>query len=860
LAFTNIEYNYKSNKIHLWECYDGKRVKSEEDFVNEYYVQCNESEASVHDVYKTPMKLQVGGSKSEIQMVKESGIKVAESDIQPTIKYLQKKYHGANIKPDINNFNICFIDIEIAGEGEFPEPAEAKYPINLITVKSSKTGKVTTFGSNEYTGDSELLGDYYCIPDEERMLKKFAMWFRKQKFDIITGWNVLDFDMHYIFQRNINLSGSDDINKAYSPVNRVKRSNTKKKDKKTGRVTETIKWSVSGVSILDYLELYKNFTFDTKVSYSLQSIGVEECGEGKIELDGSINDIWKTNWNQFVEYNIQDVLLVELIDNKMQFMNLCITFAYKALIPFDKVTSAIATSEGIMLQSLHNRKLVMPDRKSGIVDWWIRDEMYKVPQENGSTYIQNRPPKDKGNLPFDKYVKGGHVQANPGFYKHVLSDDVESLYPRMIEQYNISPETKVINPTQAQKDSGTLIESEINGIWYDKTEKGVFPEIISELFAIRKAYKQEMFKHKKGTVEYGEFQRLQHCYKIALNSIYGISINEFFHFYDVDNARAITRGGRVLIRYLSETTNDYFQSNFHKVGPKLFPGAEPQKLTKHITALIDTDSCYYCLDEIKSKYAHQMPFPEFAIIMEEFIGDFHKKILQIKADKKGMDQYINFEREGVITKMFILAKKKYLTELIQNEDDFFDPPFLKVTGVEIKKSDTPSFCREWIAKAVMDIFDNMDKDKNYKMIKKIYKDFVNQPIDKIASVSSAGKFNDYSIGYDINKFKTGTMMHYKASMYTNHIIKEKKLPYMPISQGSKLKYIRTVKNNQYHAESIAWIGNYPEEFHNIFKPDYELQFKKTALGVLERMWIVLGWTDKKTGIKLKKSKLNGFLS
>lgn len=859
MAFTSIEYNYKSNKINLWECYDGKRIKSEEDFVNEYYVQCAPADATVHDIFKTPMKKQVGGRKAEIQMIKESGIKVAESDIQPAIKYLQKKYHGANIKPDMKNFNICFIDIEIAGEGEFPEPEQAKYPINLITVKSSKTGKTTTFGSNEYTGDSELVGDYYCIPDEERMLKKFAMWFRKQKFDIITGWNVLDFDMHYIFQRNINLSGTDDINKAYSPVNRVTRSKTRKTDK-NGLTTERIKWTISGVSILDGLDLYKWGTFDTKVSYSLQSIGVEECGEGKVELDGSINDIWRTNWNQFVEYNIQDVLLVELIDNKMQFINLCITFAYKALIPFDKVTSAIATSEGLMLQSMHNRNLVMPDRRSGIIDWWVRDEMYKVKQPDGTTYIQNRPPKDKGDLPFDKYVKGGYVEAKPGFYKHCISDDVESLYPHEILQYNISPETKVINPTQAQMDSGTLIESEVNGVWYDKTEKGIFPEIISELFATRKMYKKEMFKHTKGSPKYGDFNRLQHVYKIALNSIYGISINEFFHFYDVDNARAITRGGRVLIRYLSETTNDYFQANFHKVGPKLFPGSEPQKLTKHITALIDTDSCYYCLDEIKTKYAYQMPFPEFAIIMEKFIGDFHKKILQIKADKKQMPQCINFEREGVISKMFILAKKKYLTELIQNEDDFFDPPFLKVTGVEIKKSDTPAFCREWIQKCVLDIFENMDHDKNYKMIKKIYKDFVNQPIDKIASVSSAGKFNDYSVGHSIDNFKKGTMQHYKASMYANHIIKEKKLPYMPISQGSKLKYIRTVNNNAYHADSIAWVGNYPAEFHDIFKPDFELQFRKTALGVLERMYVVLKWTDVKTGIKLKQSKLKNFLS
>ena len=845
MSFASIEYNFKSNKIHLWEYHNGQRVKVEEDFVNEYYVQCDPSDATHKDIYGTPMKKQTGKSKNA-QMLKDMGMRVAESDLPPEMKFLHQRYGELDNKPEMKDYNVAFIDIEIASEGEFPHPEQAKYPINLITVKSSRDGRVTTFGNQEYTGDSELVQDFYYVPDEERMMEKFIQWFRKQKFDIITGWNVLNFDMAYIFQRCINLTQSEELGKRISPVNRVKK-------KRNGE------WSISGVSTLDYLELYKNFTFDTKVSYSLQAIGVEELNEGKVELDGSINDIWKTNWNQFVEYNIQDVLLVEKIDNKKKFLELAIVFCHQALIPFERIFSSISTIEGYMLRALHDENLVMPDRPSGVQDWWMQSKMYNVKQGDGSVYIQNNPPKDKGQLPIDRYVKGGYVEAKPGFYKHLMSFDITSLYPHMIIQYNISPETKVIKPTQSQIDSGTLIESEINGVYYDKTKQGILPKIVQNIFNERKAFKKEMFQHRPGSKEYQYYDSQQHIRKILINSMYGVLINEFFHFYDVDNARSITRGGRTLIRYLSETTNDWVQSNFHKHGTKLFPGSEPQKITKHITALIDTDSNYLCLDEIKSKYAHQMNFMDFCDIMEPFLEDFFEKILQIRADKKGMPQVIDFKREGRIIKQFVLAKKKYLTLLQQNEDTIYEVPKLKATGVEMKKSDTPAFCRENIERAVADIFDNLDMDKNHKLIRQIYKQFKKQEIDKIASVSSVGKFNDYNTK-DIHKFKSGTPNHYKASICTNFLIKKYKLPYMEIAQGSKIKYIRVNDRNEVNNDAIAWIGNYPKEFADKFEIDYELQFEKTFLGVLNRMWVVLGWTDKKTGIKLKTSKLKSFFT
>ena len=249
---------------------------------------------------------------------------------------------------------------------------------------------------------------------------------------------------------------------------------------------------------------------------------------------------------------------------------------------------------------------------------------------------------------------------------------------------------------------------------------------------------------------------------------------------------------------------------------------------------------------------------------QEGISFSHGSWAEIKAEAKGMLQVIDFKREGVITKQFVLAKKKYLTELLKNEDDVFDPPFIKATGVEIKRSDTPAFCREWIQKAVQDIFDNLDQKKNHKLIKQVFKDFKKQDIDKIASIGSVKEYDKYAedtkhyIANGLN-FKSGTPMRNKASICYNYVIKSKQLPYMEIGNGTKIKYIRVNPRNIVENEAIAWVGNFPVEFNEFFRINYEEHYNKTFLSVLNRMWRVLGWIEEKDDIQLKTNKLSGFI-
>ena len=513
----------------------------------------------------------------------------------------------------------------------------------------------------------------------------------------------------------------------------------------------------------------------------------------------------------------------------------------------------------------------MNDRSNHNHDWWHDENMHIVKDKFGLPYYQNCKEDEKTFEPF--YVKGGHVEAYPGLYKKLEVRDIKSSYPHQVMQYNISPETKVIKPTQEMIDSNTIIKSEINGVYYKRTENAILPTIVKKIFDERVAFQRlrdEAIKNgDKALTAYYESQ--QHIRKILINSMYGVLANKFFHFYDVDNARAITRGGRVTVRYIAGCANSYYRDNWHRIGSKVLgsfipdSSGNPQKLRNDIVVLIDTDSNYYCLDEIYNKYCPNMPEMEFFERMEAFNDKFFKQILDIKAANNKMQQLIIFDREAYILKQFILAKKKYITELLKKEDEVYDPPKIKITGIEIKKSDTPTFCKTELMTCVKDILDNTDKEKNIKLLNEIKKKFRVQSFDMIAQKSSIQEYSKFvpnPISYYIKngiQYQSGALMTAKSSLNYNYLITKMKLPLMPIADGSKIKYIRVMPNNVLNCETIAWVGNWPSEFDKIFKIDYDEQFRKTFVSVLERMYTVLGWCDEDKGIVLTESKLGKFI-
>ena len=442
---------YGNSKMHIWETLpDGKRVTEVMDHEIEYYVYDDKTPTIYTDIYGNPVRKCTAKNKQEINNLIECGIRCCETDIPEVVKFLQKRYAGKDLKPDISIFKIGILDIETESDGGFPYANEAKYPINLITIKNLKTKKTYTFGTSQYTGNSEIVDQYKYFETEKEMLSVFVDFFRHCNFDIITGWCVLDFDIRYINNRLKILN----IEKSLSPVDSVYEDSE-------GRI------SIGGLSVLDYQIMYKEFLKIPMSSYSLNFVSLHEIGEGKLELEGSINTAYKTNWNEFVEYNINDVELVHKLDIKLKLIHLCITLAYQTLIPFEKTISTIPLVEGYLLKILHANNMAMSNRSDN-----HREE-----------------------------YAGGYCYAVPGFYRDVLSWDFESLYPHVIMQHNISPETLVINPINPCG----LIKSPVEGIYYKKDKVGFLPAVVKSIFKNRKMYntrkKISGLKNKKVSAE-----------------------------------------------------------------------------------------------------------------------------------------------------------------------------------------------------------------------------------------------------------------------------------------------------------------------------------------------------------------------
>lgn len=1029
--YKNVYYDRWKNKVFVQEVVNGVENHFSEDFDRIVYVP--DPQGTHKDIYGNlvkPMKVEYDQLNNLRKMY---GSKLCESDISEEVQYITKRYGGmGEMKPDMDSFNVASMDIEVESPDEFPKPELAKYPINLISCHSSKTGKMTTFGIRPYTGTRTDF-DYHYYADEKEMLVAFIKYFRKQKFNIITGWSVKKFDIQYIINRCTNLE--IDYQKL-SPYNTI--------TSRLGKIVQgrqNYHVTIAGISILDYLELYDNFTFDTKESYTLNFIGSIEVGEGKLDLEGQVNNEWRTNWNNFVEYNVQDVLLVNKIDAKKKFLNLSILMAHESLITFDKVLSSVAVIEGLISRDNRDNNVVMPDRSHTHYDRWKHQKLY----ESGRGYpngIENDPVNDddeeevlENGMFKDFYIKGGHVEAYPGWYKSVLSFDVESEYPHMIMAYNISPETKVFNPSKEIIKRDNLIKSAINGIYF-KREQGILPRITHKIFMERRHFKKlketAQTNGDKPMVAY--YDSMQHIRKIQVNSIYGVMGSKYFHFYDVDCARAVTRGGRQMIRYLAKGFDDYFKNHFHLEFNKLFPERQltnPPKLSDKVVCLIDTDSVvgdtlvtsnygkmridkmyetvveynysidgeshekcngedsyilslgrwiyptrpftvetvhpktgkivkgvvsyfkkhkvrknmwkitaidlsygihrprsvimtedhgiitrfeyyyetkkpseivpgdtiycngkwhteytveclgemeewvydievldyhtfigngfllhnsnYLTVDEIVKKYFPDKTFAEIAIEIEERImNPLIAKLLKVYWDYQSLENIINFKREGIILDMIILAKKKYIKHIIQNEKEVYNPPKTKYTGVEVVRSDVPRFTRDQLDSFYKNLFNyNRDEKKELRQrclekiweTKKVFKDL---NIEKISFNSSVKEYTKYAqpVEHYISEglsYPPHCPVHTRASINYNFLIKKLSLPYQPVGNGSKVKYgyVKSKNKKLINQDVVAYIGNYPEEFKKIFELDWKKQFENSYLSPIQKLFDVL---------------------
>ena len=868
MMYKRIWYDRKHNNIHMWVVDDDlKHRYIKENPAIEYYVQDKTGKSPLRDIYGNPMKLQ--SSKDVFAMkdfLKISRSKTCEASLSEDTKYLHRKFGTDEIKVDVGQLQIATIDIEVAAD-KFPKAKLAEYPVNLISIHLSRNNQIYTFGTQPYTGDDPSVKNYRYFADEKTMLESFIKFFRSMKVDIITGWNADLFDMPYLINRANNLK-IDDEKYHFSPVGYY---NEKKETRKKSTISGG--YEICGISILDGLSLYKKFEQKKRVKYSLEAIGQIEVKEGKKKYEGSINDLWKTDWNAFVEYNIQDVVLTKKINDKKKYIELAVRFCYGALIPFERVYSSIAVITGYIVKFLHGHGMLYPD------------------------------PPDLEKEPYP----GGFVMAKIGYYRYVISYDFESLYPTIMIMSNICPSTLVYRPSEdmipnliktpaselykcTTKDGDPI---EVDGIYYRKDIRGVVPNIVEEIFGERKYWKNlgkcadgvkdnltveqiaknygfmlDNAKKYYDVVNENHYDAVfcdtqQYVRKILINSFYGVLGSKYFGFYNPKNASAVTIWARTIIQHISKSINDHTKNNWHLVAKDMlgdkFDIKEVKPVKQDVVVLIDTDSNYVHLEPMmKACGLNKLTNEQFRLfantVSEKFFAPMFKTDLDAFTKSFNVDKNIlNFKQEKIISQMFIVAQKKYATEVVEKEGKVYKEPEIHVTGIEVVKSDTPEFCSPKIKESLRLLFESMNKDVMLDYIRKVKEEFMKQPVDMIATPKTVNDYDEYirirgeidMVEYAKNKKIPKAPLHcpqhVKAAMNFNYMVERFGWPEAPVSDNTKVKYIYVKENNILKTNVIAFTGDWNSALAENFEIDYELQFYKKFVRVVERFFETLGW-------------------
>ncbi len=738
-------------------------------------------------------------------------------------QYLSEMYPEEEIKFDTSKVKISTIDIEVKSENGFPDVESAAEEILLITVQDYTTKQIRTWGQGPFNNKQENV-IYKEFRTEYELLNDFINWWMIETNtpEVVTGWNSELYDMPYLVRRIDRILG-EKLMKRLSPWGLV----TERETIIMGR--KHISYDVGGVTQLDYLNLYKKFTYKAQESYRLDYIASVELGQKKLdhsEFD-TFKDFYTKGWQKFVEYNIIDVELVDRMEDKMKLIELAITMAYDAKVNYNDVFYQVRMWDAIIYNYLKKRNIVIPPKE--------------------------RSDKDA------KYAGAYVKQPVPGKYDWVVSFDLNSLYPHLIMQYNISPETlretrhpsvtvdKILNEEltfELYKDSAVCA----NGAMYRKDVRGFLPELMEKIYKDRTIYKKKMLIAKQDyektptkalEKEIARCNNIQMARKIQLNSAYGAIGNQYFRYYKLANAEAITLSGQVSIRWIENKMNGFLNKILK---------------TEEVDYVIasDTDSIYLNMGPLVDKFLSHKSDDKTAVVglldkicedkLEPFIERSYKELADYVA---AYDQKMIMKRENIAERGIWTAKKRYILNVWNSEGVQYSEPKLKMMGIEAVKSSTPAPCRTMI-KDGLKLMMNGTEEEVINFIDKCRNDFKALPPEQIAfprSVSDVIKYKSHSSIYT-----KGTPIHCRGALLFNHYVKEKKLTnkYSLITNGEKIKFVYLKKPNIIHENVISFIQDFPHELGLDKYIDYDLQFEKSFVEPLKAILDAIGWNVEKT--------------
>ena len=760
---------------------------------------------------------------------------VAGFDIYGSSLYTYQAIYGmfkGEVNYDVDLINVVSLDIETSTLNGFPNMEYADKEV--ITLSIRKKGKVAVFGTRPYKAKSEDVTYIQCKNEIDLLEKFLEVWnSNKWKPDVVTGWNVEYFDIPYLVKRITNVLGPKQANKL-SPWGIVK-------ERQIGKDPTTPKvYDLYGIAVLDYMALYKKFSYTPQESYKLDHIAEYELGEKKLDYSeyDSMHEFYMQNFEKFVDYNIHDVVLVDRLEEKLKFIEQVFAIAYDAKVNYIDTFTTVRIWDIIITNYLMDRGIVVDHVERGELD-----DRQEVDKEMGPIV--------------GAYVKDPQV----GLHNWVCSFDLNSLYPHLIMQYNISPDTfagmkdDVTIERCLNRQLGSDLEEEMkttqltlcpNGSMFSKKEVGFLPTLMENMYNDRTVWKKRMIEAKKQYEqtptrelenEIARCNNMQMAKKIQLNSAYGALGNVYFRWYQRNLAEGITMSGQLSIRWMEKHINQYLN--------KLFKTQD-----EDYVIACDTDSMYIRLERLVTGVFGDNQQDTQKIV--KFLDDVCEKKIQPFIDKtfaelgdymQVMKQKMVMKREAIANKGIWTGKKHYILNVFNNEGVQYNEPKLKMQGIEAVRSSTPAACRKNIKKA-LEVIMNEDEKATVKFINDFKNEFMTLPFEEIAfprSVRDLKKYQDASSIY-----RKSTPIHVKGSLIYNALLREHKIDtkYPIIRDGDKIKFAYLRTPNPARDTVISSPGDLPKVLNIHPYVDYETQFDKSFLEPIKSILDAVGWEIK----------------
>ena len=742
--------------------------------------------------------------------------------------------HPNEVDWDQSHIQIAIIDIEVGSENGFPDPYEASEPITAIAVKYLG-GKTYVWGCGDFENTDENV-TYFKCRDEYTLSKKFLEFWTKNYPDIVTGWNIKFFDFPYLVNRFNRILSEQDA-KSLSPWNYV--------SERTAILMAKahIVYEFVGLPMLDYIELYRKYAPGgaSQESYRLDNIAHVELDKRKVDYSEyeNLHQLYKLNYQKFIEYNIGDVSLIEELEDKLKLIELALTLAYDSKTNYDDVFTQVRMWDTIIYNFLRRDNIIVP------------------PTEK----------KSKSEAFEGAYVKEPQV----GKHDWVASFDLNSLYPHLIMQYNLSPEM-LVDPDDYTDEMSRIINSRVsvdkllkkeidttglnnvtltpNGQFFRTDKQGFLPKLMAEMYEDRKKYKKKSLeakqeleneknksKHFEIQKRIARFNNLQLAKKVCLNSAYGAMGNEYFRFYDLRIALAVTSAGQFSIRWIENKLNEYMNKLIKTEG------------VDYVIAS-DTDSIYLKLGSLVGKVFQPLQSPDKVIafmdkVCEDKIQPYIDKSYQELADYvHAYDQKMQMKREALANKAIWTAKKRYIMNVYNNEGVQYAEPDLKVMGLEMVKSSTPAPIREKMEETIKLMMNGTEEDvqKFVANFKEEFKKFSPEEISFPRGIRGIKKYSD-----SVTLYTKGTPIHVKGAIIYNNALKQKGLDkkYPLINDGEKIKFSYLKTPNPFKESVISFPVTLPKEFDLQKYIDYDMQFEKAFVEPIKVVLDCMNWNIEK---------------